>query len=184
MFLLPRRHRYHPPSSHQRRLPPLPSSQSIGGHSPPPTAAATTSCSSHCRRVSPPHIPPQPRLPVLLPAPPPPSQTQQLVSATKDGLNKKTYVEAGVDVEGNSPGSYKEPGIGWMTGFLFVTSFVGLLALVPLRKQVVGFTKFLSASFVWGCFQWFYSGSGTCGFTSFPTFGLKAFKSSCVFVVS
>ncbi|KAJ0547008.1 putative oligopeptide transporter, OPT superfamily [Helianthus annuus] len=131
------------------------------------------------------------------------------------GLNKKTYEEAGVDVEGNSPGSYKEPGIGWMTGFLFVTSFVGLLALVPLRKimiidykltypsgtatavlingfhtpkgdkmakkQVVGFTKFLSASFVWACFQWFYSGSGTCGFTSFPTFGLKAFKNSCVF---
>ncbi|KAJ0538974.1 putative oligopeptide transporter, OPT superfamily [Helianthus annuus] len=131
------------------------------------------------------------------------------------GLNKKTYEEAGVDVEGNSPGSYKEPGIGWMTGFLFVTSFVGLLALVPLRKimiidykltypsgtatavlingfhtpkgdkmakkQVVGFTKFLSASFVWACFQWFYSGSGTCGFTSFPTFGLKAFKNSFYF---
>lgn len=50
------------------------------------------------------------------------------------GLNKKTYEQAGVDTEGNSPGSYKEPGIGWMTGFLFVSSFVGLLALVPLRK--------------------------------------------------
>ncbi|KAI3818986.1 hypothetical protein L1987_12808 [Smallanthus sonchifolius] len=131
------------------------------------------------------------------------------------GLNKKTYEEAGVDVEGNSPGSYKEPGIGWMTGFLFVTSFVGLLALVPLRKimiidykltypsgtatavlingfhtpkgdkmakkQVVGFTKFLSASFVWACFQWFYSGSGTCGFAFFPTLGLKAFKNSFYF---
>ncbi|XP_076935300.1 metal-nicotianamine transporter YSL3-like isoform X3 [Bidens hawaiensis] len=131
------------------------------------------------------------------------------------GLNKKTYKEAGVDVEGNSPGSYKEPGIGWMTGFLFVTSFVGLLALVPLRKimiidyklaypsgtatavlingfhtpkgdkmakkKVVGFNKFLSASFMWACFQWFYSGSGTCGFTSFPTFGLKAFKHSFYF---
>lgn len=50
------------------------------------------------------------------------------------GLNKRTYEQAGVDTEGNVPGSYKEPGIGWMTGFLFVTSFVGLLALVPLRK--------------------------------------------------
>lgn len=50
------------------------------------------------------------------------------------GLNKRTYEQAGVDTEGNSPGSYKEPGIGWMTGFLFVVSFVGLLALVPLRK--------------------------------------------------
>ncbi|CAI9295594.1 unnamed protein product [Lactuca saligna] len=131
------------------------------------------------------------------------------------GLNKRTYEEAGVDVDGNSPGSYKEPGVGWMTGFLFVTSFVGLLALVPLRKimiidykltypsgtatavlingfhtpkgdkmakkQVVGFTKFFSMSFMWACFQWFYSGSGTCGFTFFPTFGLKAFKNSFYF---
>ncbi|KAI3735450.1 hypothetical protein L6452_14948 [Arctium lappa] len=131
------------------------------------------------------------------------------------GLNKKTYEEAGVDVDGNSPGSYKEPGIGWMVGFLFATSFVGLLALVPLRKimiidyklrypsgtatavlingfhtpkgdkmakkQVVGFMKFFSASFMWACFQWFFSGSGTCGFTFFPTFGMKAFNNSFYF---
>ncbi|KAJ6387285.1 hypothetical protein OIU78_017074 [Salix suchowensis] len=45
-----------------------------------------------------------------------------------------TYEQVGVDTEGNTPGSTKEPGIGWMTGFLFVSSFVGLLALVPLRK--------------------------------------------------
>ena len=50
------------------------------------------------------------------------------------GLNKKTYELAGADTEGNAAGSYKEPEIGWMTGFLFVVSFVGLLALVPLRK--------------------------------------------------
>ncbi|MCL7039427.1 hypothetical protein MKW94_011498, partial [Papaver nudicaule] len=50
------------------------------------------------------------------------------------GLNKKTYELAGVDTDGNTPGSYIEPGIGWMTGFLFTTCFVGLLALVPLRK--------------------------------------------------
>eukprot|EP00258_Populus_trichocarpa_P022295 XP_024438314.1 metal-nicotianamine transporter YSL3 isoform X4 [Populus trichocarpa] len=50
------------------------------------------------------------------------------------GLNRKTYEQAGVDTEGNTPGSTGEPGIGWMTGFLFVSSFVGLLALVPLRK--------------------------------------------------
>lgn len=50
------------------------------------------------------------------------------------GLNRKTYEQAGIDTEGNTPGSTKEPGIGWMTGFLFVSSFVGLLALVPLRK--------------------------------------------------
>uniref|UniRef100_A0A2K1Y7Z5 Metal-nicotianamine transporter YSL3 n=1 Tax=Populus trichocarpa TaxID=3694 RepID=A0A2K1Y7Z5_POPTR len=57
------------------------------------------------------------------------------------GLNRKTYEQAGVDTEGNTPGSTGEPGIGWMTGFLFVSSFVGLLALVPLRK-VICFLQF------------------------------------------
>ncbi|KAI3836555.1 hypothetical protein MKX03_033043 [Papaver bracteatum] len=126
------------------------------------------------------------------------------------GLNKKTYELAGVDTEGNTPGSYIEPGIGWMTGFLFTTCFVGLLALVPLRKimivnykltyssgtasgvlingfhspnedknakkRIQGFTKFFSISFVWGFFQWFYSGGEECGFGEFPTFGMKAYK--------
>lgn len=50
------------------------------------------------------------------------------------GLNKKTYEQAGIDTDGNSPGSYKELGLDWMIGFLFVVSFVGLLALVPLRR--------------------------------------------------
>ncbi|XP_021909416.1 metal-nicotianamine transporter YSL3 [Carica papaya] len=131
------------------------------------------------------------------------------------GLNRKTYEQAGVDTEGNSPGSIKEPGIGWMTGLLFVSSFVGLLALVPLRKimiidykltypsgtatavlingfhtpkgdkiakkQVRGFTKFFSISFLWAFFQWFYSGGEQCGFVQFPTFGLKAWKNSFYF---
>ncbi|KAL5567703.1 hypothetical protein UlMin_024278 [Ulmus minor] len=131
------------------------------------------------------------------------------------GLNRKTYEQAGVDTEGNSPGSTKEPAIGWMTGFLFVTSFVGLLALVPLRKimiidykltypsgtatavlingfhtpkgdkmakkQVHGFMKLFSFSFLWGFFQWFYSGGDQCGFSQFPTFGLQAWKNSFYF---
>ncbi|KAI8005670.1 Metal-nicotianamine transporter YSL3 [Camellia lanceoleosa] len=131
------------------------------------------------------------------------------------GLNKKTYEQAGIDTEGNSPGSYKEPRLGWMTGFLFVVSFVGLLALVPLRKimiidykltypsgtatavlingfhtakgdkmakkQVHGFMKFFSISFLWGLFQWFFSGGEQCGFSNFPTFGLKAWKQSFYF---
>lgn len=63
------------------------------------------------------------------------------------GLNKKTYLQAGVDVPGNKPESTKEPEIGWMTGFLFATGFVGLLALVPLRKVfsffcIIYFLKF------------------------------------------
>lgn len=131
------------------------------------------------------------------------------------GLNKKTYEQAGVDTVGNVPDSHKEPGIGWMTGFLFVSSFVGLLALVPLRKimiidykltypsgtatavlingfhtpkgdkqakkQVHGFMKYFSFSFLWGFFQWFYSGGDHCGFSQFPTFGLKAWRNSFYF---
>ncbi|KAJ0971086.1 hypothetical protein J5N97_019045 [Dioscorea zingiberensis] len=130
------------------------------------------------------------------------------------GLNKKTYEQAG-DTEGNAPGSYKEPEMGWMTGFLFTVSFVGLLALVPLRKimiidykltypsgtatavlingfhspdgdkmakkQVHGFAKYFTISFLWSFFQWFFSGGDGCGFSQFPTFGLKAWKQTFFF---
>ncbi|CAM8971083.1 unnamed protein product [Rhodiola kirilowii] len=134
------------------------------------------------------------------------------------GLNKRTYEQAGVDTPGNAPGSYKDPAFGWMAGFLFVSAFVGLLALVPLRKaliidyklpypsgtatavlingfhsdrgndlakkQVKGFAKYASLSFLWSFFQWFFSGNATtttCGFSKFPTFGLKAFQNSFYF---
>ncbi|CAN1831148.1 Metal-nicotianamine transporter YSL3 [Linum perenne] len=132
------------------------------------------------------------------------------------GLNRKTYEQAGVDAVGNHPGSIKEPGVGWMTSFLFISSFVGLLALIPLRKimiidyklpyptgtatavlingfhtskgnkmakkQVQGFMRFSSMSFIWAFFQWFYSGGDTCGFVQFPTFGLAAWKHSMTYV--
>lgn len=131
------------------------------------------------------------------------------------GLNRNTYEQAGVDTEGNVPNSHKEPGVGWMIGFLFVSSFVGLLALVPLRKimiidyklsypsgtatavlingfhtpkgdkiakkQVHGFLKYFSISFLWSFFQWFYSAGEQCGFSQFPTFGLKAWENSFYF---
>ncbi|KAA8525721.1 hypothetical protein F0562_007576 [Nyssa sinensis] len=130
------------------------------------------------------------------------------------GLNKKTYEQTGVDTEGNSPGSYKEPGIGWMTGFLFLVCFIGLFVLIPLRKiliidyklafpsgmatavlingfhtrgdhmakkQVGGFMKLFTFSFLWGFFQWFYTGIEGCGFAQFPTFGLQAWKQTFYF---
>jgi uncharacterized oligopeptide transporter (OPT) family protein len=102
-----------------------------------------------------------------------------------------------------------------MTGFLFAVSFVGIVALIPLRKimiidykltypsgsatavlingfhtthgdatakqQVNGFTKYFAISFFWSFFQWFYSGGGNCGFSQFPTFGLRAWKQTSVF---
>ncbi|KAL7165658.1 hypothetical protein ACSBR2_041354 [Camellia fascicularis] len=49
------------------------------------------------------------------------------------------------------------------------------------RKQVRGFMKVFSVSFLWGFFQWFYSGKDICGFTQFPTFGLRAWKNTFYF---
>ncbi|EOY23906.1 YELLOW STRIPE like 1 isoform 3 [Theobroma cacao] len=130
------------------------------------------------------------------------------------GLNRKTYEMSGVDTVGNSANAVKEPGFGWMTGFLFVVCFVGLFVLIPLRKvmivdlkltypsglatavlingfhsqgdkaakkQVHGFLKYFSASFLWGFFQWFFSGKEGCGFKQFPTFGLQAWKQTFFF---
>lgn len=51
-------------------------------------------------------------------------------------MNRKTYEQAGIDVEGNAPNTIKEPSIGWMIGFLFLVTFGGLLVLVPLRKVI------------------------------------------------
>ncbi|XP_078439956.1 metal-nicotianamine transporter YSL3-like [Wolffia australiana] len=54
------------------------------------------------------------------------------------GLNKKTYeLSGGAETAGNTPGSYRDPGFGWITGFLFVSTFVGLAILVPLRKVLI-----------------------------------------------
>ncbi len=58
-------------------------------------------------------------------------------------LNKKTYEMSGVNNEGNSIKGVKEPGFGWMTGYLFLVCFVGLFALVPLRKVLVSLIFFL-----------------------------------------
>ncbi|XP_048532855.1 probable metal-nicotianamine transporter YSL9 isoform X1 [Triticum urartu] len=120
---------------------------------------------------------------------------------------------SGVDMEGNV--GHKEPGLAWMIGFLLAVSFVGILALVPLRKilvidykliypsgtatavlingfhaaqedqlakmQVKGFTKYFTISFFWSVFQWFFSGGDNCGFSQFPTLGLRAWKHTFFF---
>eukprot|EP01018_Ginkgo_biloba_P020132 Gb_27981 [translate_table: standard] len=130
-------------------------------------------------------------------------------------MNRKTYEQAGTHTEGNTVDTIKEPGIGWMIGFLFVVTFVGILALIPLRKvliidskltypsgtatavlingfhtphgdrlarkQVLCFGKYFTLSFIWGFFQWFFTGGDNCGFVDFPIFGLKAWKQSFYF---
>ncbi|KAL7596023.1 metal-nicotianamine transporter YSL3-like isoform X1 [Lactuca sativa] len=126
-------------------------------------------------------------------------------------LNKKTYELAG---GANSPGTYKELHVGWMTGYSFLICFAGLFVLIPLRKiliidyklifpsgmatavlingfhsqgddmakkQIKGFAKYFSVSFLWAIFQWFFTGKGVCGFAHFPTFGLEAYKKTFYF---
>ncbi|XP_059647209.1 probable metal-nicotianamine transporter YSL5 isoform X1 [Cornus florida] len=120
------------------------------------------------------------------------------------GMSERIAKESGQESD------YKNPTIGWMIGFLFVVSFLGLFSVVPLRKimvidfkltypsgtatahlinsfhtpegaklakkQVRELGKFFSFSFLWGFFQWFFTAGDDCGFTNFPTFGLKAYK--------
>lgn len=49
------------------------------------------------------------------------------------------------------------------------------------KKQVHGFMKYFSISFLWGFFKWFFSGKEDCGFEQFPTFGLQAWKNTFYF---
>ncbi|KAK4766149.1 hypothetical protein SAY87_007791 [Trapa incisa] len=108
------------------------------------------------------------------------------------------------------PENVKNLSLGWMIGFLFAVSFVGLFLIVPLRKlmvlkykltypsgtataflinsfhtpngaklakqQVRYLCKSSIGSFLWALFQWFFASSDGCGFSNFPSFGLKAFK--------
>ncbi|KAG8365757.1 hypothetical protein BUALT_Bualt17G0005100 [Buddleja alternifolia] len=49
------------------------------------------------------------------------------------------------------------------------------------KKQVWTLFKSFVGSFLWACFQWFYNAADGCGFSSFPTFGLQAFKQKFYF---
>ncbi|KAK1566658.1 hypothetical protein Q3G72_002529 [Acer saccharum] len=116
---------------------------------------------------------------------------------------------------GNTPANVKNLSLGWMMGFLFVVSFVGLFSIVPLRKlmilkykltypsgtataylinsfhtpkgaklakkQVSVLFKSFGGSFLFAFFQWFFASGDGCGFNSFPTFGLQAFKQKFFF---
>ncbi|KAK8955202.1 putative metal-nicotianamine transporter YSL14 [Platanthera guangdongensis] len=128
------------------------------------------------------------------------------------GMSSRTAKQS---TEANSSQDIKDPHLGWMIGFLFLVSFLGLFSLVPLRKimiidykltypsgtatahlingfhtpqgaklakkQVKTLGKFFAGSFFWGFFQWFYTGGDDCGFVSFPTLGLEAYKNRFFF---
>jgi hypothetical protein len=40
--------------------------------------------------------------------------------------------------------------------------------------------KYFSLSFLWAFIQWFYTAGENCGFGSFPTLGLEAYKNRSV----
>ncbi|KAK1385448.1 putative metal-nicotianamine transporter YSL7 [Heracleum sosnowskyi] len=44
------------------------------------------------------------------------------------------------------------------------------------KKQVMALFHYSGISFAWAFFQWFWTASDGCGFNSFPTFGLLAYK--------
>ncbi|GJN03134.1 hypothetical protein PR202_ga20543 [Eleusine coracana subsp. coracana] len=131
-------------------------------------------------------------------------------------MDQRTYDLIGPDYPGNRAIDVKNPSLGWMIGFMFVVSFLGLFSLVALRKvmvidykltypsgtatamlinsfhtttgaeladkQVRCLGKYLSISFLWNCFKWFFSGVGdSCGFDNFPSLGLTAFKNTFYF---
>ncbi|XP_042471678.1 probable metal-nicotianamine transporter YSL6 [Zingiber officinale] len=131
-------------------------------------------------------------------------------------MDQRTYELIGADYPGNRAEDVKNPSLGWMIGFMFVVSFLGLFSLVTLRKvmvidykltypsgtatallinsfhtstgaelaekQVRCLGKYLSISFFWSCFKWFFSGVGdSCGFDNFPSLGLVAFKNTFYF---
>ncbi|XP_008461864.2 probable metal-nicotianamine transporter YSL7 [Cucumis melo] len=50
------------------------------------------------------------------------------------GMSAKIAAQA---EEGNMPINIKKLSVGWMIGFLFVVSFVGLFSIVPLRKMMI-----------------------------------------------
>ncbi|RYR19546.1 hypothetical protein Ahy_B03g064355 [Arachis hypogaea] len=49
------------------------------------------------------------------------------------------------------------------------------------KKQVSKLGRFFSISFLWSFFQWFFTAGDDCGFSSFPTFGLQAYKNKLYF---
>ncbi|AQK44936.1 Probable metal-nicotianamine transporter YSL11 [Zea mays] len=128
------------------------------------------------------------------------------------GMSRTIAIQA---TEANDAQNIKDPQLGWMIGFMFLVSFVGLFVLVPLRKvmivdykltypsgtataylingfhtpqgaerakkQVRTLGKYFSLSFLWAFFQWFYTAGDDCGFASFPTLGLEAYKNKFYF---
>ncbi|XP_047330276.1 probable metal-nicotianamine transporter YSL6 [Impatiens glandulifera] len=65
---------------------------------------------------------------------------------------------------------------------MLINSFHTNMGAELAGKQVTCLGKYLSISFVWSCFKWFFSGVGdSCGFDNFPTLGLALYKNTFYF---
>ncbi|MBA0812398.1 hypothetical protein Gohar_026369 [Gossypium harknessii] len=107
-------------------------------------------------------------------------------------MDERTYKLIGADYPGNRAEDIKNPGLGWMTGFLFVVSFLGLFSLTPLRKVMVLDYKltYPSGTATAMLINSFHTHSGaelaggigdSCGFDNFPSFGLMLFRNTFYF---
>jgi len=50
------------------------------------------------------------------------------------GMSRKIYEQSGIGNPGNTTDNIKDPSLSWIIVFLFTVSFLGPLAVVPLRK--------------------------------------------------
>ncbi|XP_057800489.1 probable metal-nicotianamine transporter YSL6 isoform X2 [Salvia miltiorrhiza] len=65
---------------------------------------------------------------------------------------------------------------------MLINSFHTRTGAELAKKQVNSLGKYLSISFCWSFFKWFFSGIGdSCGFDNFPTFGLALFNNTFYF---
>ncbi|KAG6435079.1 hypothetical protein SASPL_106729 [Salvia splendens] len=65
---------------------------------------------------------------------------------------------------------------------MLINSFHTQTGAELAKKQVNSLGKYLSISFLWSFFKWFFSGVGdSCGFDNFPTFGLALFNNTFYF---
>ncbi|XP_072978055.1 probable metal-nicotianamine transporter YSL8 [Typha angustifolia] len=62
-----------------------------------------------------------------------------------------------------------------------INSFHTPQGAILAKQQVSLLFKSFTASFLWSFFQWFYTAGKDCGFTAFPTFGLKAYENKFYF---
>lgn len=59
--------------------------------------------------------------------------------------------------------------------------FTPSVILLFCRRKVHCLVKYMSLSFGWSFFKWFFSGVGdSCGFDNFPSFGIEAFTNTYV----